>query len=474
MKIAEQFKPSPRWDAQATHSVSNRTLRFAAALILTLTLAASAWFAEAGPVTNRGGGARHKAPPTPSSVRFAVISDPHLYSARLGTSGAAFEAYLNQDPKLLRESEAILESALQSVIEQQVSFVIIPGDLTKDGELVNHVLMARHLAKLERHGIQAFVVPGNHDLNNPDAVAFIGDTTRPVPNVSPRVFRAIYQRFGYGQALDCDVDSLSYVVEPVRGLWLIGIDSTDASENEQLGYPVVGGRLSPSTLAWIQAKLQQAQARGKQVIAFMHHGVNPDFVVQPLLFPDYLVSEWSAVNLTLASAGLRVVFTGHYHAQDASYLCDQTLTPVSPLCDVATSSLASFPCAYRLVTIQPDGQLRIESRRVTDIAADTAGMPFQEYAEADLRARLPALATYQLEYGFGVPHDQAVLLEPFVTDAILAGYAGDETPDATTQAVLNSFVGSPEPLHSLGLLLWGMWTDPPPADNDLTVPLTTN
>ena len=259
------------------------------------------------------------------------------------------------------------------------------------------------------------------------------------------------------------------------GLWLLGIDSTDASQNEQLGYPVVGGELSPSTLAWVQAKLQQAQARGVKVIAFMHHGVNPDFVTQPVLFPDYLVTDWPTVNMTLASAGLRVIFTGHYHAQDASYFCDQTLTPLSPLLDVATSSLASFPCAYRIVTVQPDGNLNIESQRVTAINADTGGVPFQEYAEADLRARLPALATAQLEYGFGVPHDQAAwLAQNYVVDAIIAGYVGDEMPDAATQGALNAFVASPEPLHSLGLLLWGMWTDPPPADNNLVVPFTAN
>ena len=47
-------------------------------------------------------------------------------------------------------------------------------------------------------------------------------------------------------------------------------------------------------------------------------------------------------------------------------------------------------------------------------------------------------------------------------------------PDAQTQAVLNSFVTSPEPLHSLGLLLYGLWTDLPPGDNALEVQLGGN
>ena len=48
-------------------------------------------------------------------------------------------------------------------------------------------------------------------------------------------------------------------------------------------------------------------------------------------------------------------------------------------------------------------------------------------------------------------------------------YAGDEVPDAETQAILVSMIQSPEPTHTFGLLLWGIWNDPPPADNQTTV-----
>jgi hypothetical protein len=101
-------------------------------------------------------------------------------------------------------------------------------------------------------------------------------------------------------------------------------------------------------------------------------------------------------------------------------------------------------------------------------------MTFQEYAEADLRTRLPALAAYQLETGFGVSPETAAQLAPFVTDALMAGYSGDESPDAQTLGVLNAWMSSPEPLHSLGMLLYGLWTDLPPGDNDLVLQLGGN
>ena len=75
-----------------------------------------------------------------SEIRFAVFSDPHVYDSRLGTTGAAFEQYLAEDRKMIRESEAILAATVDQLIEEDVDFVLVPGDLTKDGELDSHLL----------------------------------------------------------------------------------------------------------------------------------------------------------------------------------------------------------------------------------------------------------------------------------------------------------------------------------------------
>ena len=173
----------------------------------------------------------------------------------------------------------------------------------------------------------------------------------------------------------------------MRGLWWLAIDSTDAQQNEQLGYPVVGGRLSPPTLAWVLDKLAEAQKRGKRVMAFMHHGVNLNFIPQDQIFPDFLVDDWAGVGKRLADAGLKVIFTGHYHATDAAYPLDATGTPVPTLCDVETASLASYPCAFRTITLAADNSLHIATERITEIDADTGGVPFQTYAENFSRAR---------------------------------------------------------------------------------------
>ncbi len=417
-----------------------------------------------------GGAAKQRRLAPSGPVKFAVISDPHLYPARLGTSGSAFETYLLGDPKLLKESEAILEAALAGIAEEGVRFLIISGDLTKDGELLSHVLMAQHLQKLEQSGIEVFVVPGNHDINNPAAVAYIGDTTRPVANTSPETFRALYQRFGYGEAISRDAGSLSYVAEPVPGLWLLAVDSCKYRENPETGPRAVGGRISDATMTWIKATLQEARVRGKQVIAFMHHGVNAHFVPEPLIFPDYLVDDWPVVSAELAAAGLSVVFTGHYHSQDAAYPLDDQFQPQLTLCDVETGSLAQYPCAYRIVTIE-GSLLDIQSKRVAQIAADTGGLPFPEYADAFLRTHMAPQVVQELVALLQFTPDEAVQLAPVVIDALVANYAGDEAPTPETWALIGELGSSADPRRQqLSSLLAGIWTDLWPADNNLVVP----
>ena len=410
------------------------------------------------------------------NTSFAVLSDLHVYDTQLGTTGNAFQAYLDADPKLLAYSESIFESALADIIKSRVHFVIISGDLTKDGEFTSLLRVVRHLQRLEQAGIQVFVVPGNHDINNHDAVAFAGDTTKPVPSVTPQLFKALYHRFGYGQAISSAPDSLSYVAEPTPGVWLLAIDSVKSAESATSEHPVVSGSITGKTMAWALAKIHEGQSRGKKVIAFMHHGVNLHFLSEPQLFPDYLVDNWPIVGAQFAGAGLKAVFTGHYHSQDISNLnVDATGTPAaSGLFDIQTGSLASWPCAYRIAHLDRAGTLNIESRRVTAIHADLGGVPFQQYAENFSRSLLPFQVTAELEQLFGLPEAQAKAAAPIVVDALMANYAGDEDPSDGTLAMIQGFLSYPSgtPYNTMGQILATLWLDPAQADNAYSISIT--
>ncbi len=86
-----------------------------------------------------------------TSFAFAVLSDVHLHdSATLGASGPEFEAYLAADRnKMIAESEEILDAALADLKVTPLDFMLISGDLTKDGERVNHELLSSKLVALE-------------------------------------------------------------------------------------------------------------------------------------------------------------------------------------------------------------------------------------------------------------------------------------------------------------------------------------
>lgn len=219
------------------------------------------------------------------------------------------------------------------------------------------------------------------------------------------------------------------------------------------------------------AKLQQAGTAGKKVIAFMHHGVNPHFLAEPQIFPDYLVDQWSSVGPALAAAGLRVIFTGHYHSQDVSnWLPTGPNSTVSlPLYDIETSSLVGYPCAYRLASLSADGALTVTTRRVTEIAGMGPAPAFQAYALAFAQALLPYQVVAELKYLLGFTEAEAVALAPVVVQGLIANYAGNETPDDDVLVTLFLLLTDTDPrMQALGGLLYTLWFDPSPGD-DLAV-----
>jgi hypothetical protein len=155
-------------------------------------------------------------------LKLAVMSDLHYFAPSLLVhDGPAFRAYLAADPKLLVQSQAIVDEMVAEVKQAQPQIVLVPGDLTKDGERVNHLAVTNYLGQLEAGGAKVFVIPGNHDINNPDAFSYDGETKTPVPTITKDEFATLYQQFGYGEAVARDPNSLSYVAEPVPGLRIL-------------------------------------------------------------------------------------------------------------------------------------------------------------------------------------------------------------------------------------------------------------
>jgi 3',5'-cyclic AMP phosphodiesterase CpdA len=421
--------------------------------------------------------------PHPASgrpARFVVFSDPHYYPGILGTRGSAFESYLAQDRKMLRESDAILRATLRAILNlhriRKIDFGLIPGDLTKDGERVSHRIVARYLRRLENAGISVYVVPGNHDIDNPNAVRYSGATALPVRRVSAEAFAAFYADFGFDEALDRDPHSLSYVARPVEGLRLIALDSCKYDRNAALGHPETSGAFSDDTTEWIAEKIAEGRRDGDQVIAMMHHGLIEHYAGQSDTFADYVIDDWRNVSERLAAAGLSVVFTGHFHANDITRRCIADFGPC--ITDIETGSLVTYPSPFRIVGFDGHRRLTVASRFVRTIDYDTGGVPFAAYARNYLLEGLQGIALYLLtqpvdQGGYGLTPELAEIVAPWIADAFIAHHAGDETPTIRTLVLLRLLTSVSDPtVQFLGRSLEALWTDLAPPDTAGEILLT--
>ncbi len=399
-------------------------------------------------------------------TRFFILSDTHFYDTNLGMTGSAFQSYLDSDRKLLVLSDEIIRTAIQKIAAQDADFVLVCGDLTKDGEMVCHRAMAEHLKVLKQSGKKIFVVPGNHDISNPYAVRFSGDTTQRVDTAGPEEFKKIYQPFGYGQAMAHDDHSLSYVAEPVEGLRLLALDSCRYKENNPDHHPITGGAFSNQTLAWIEQQLIAAKQAGKAVMAMQHHGIMEHYPANKDFYEEYIVADDETVTKLLGAYGVTMTFTGHFHAQD---ITRKTIKDRS-IFDIETGSLVTAPCPYREIKITQGNRVDIKSTAIRSIP--TMGKTFADYADQYLFDGTKKLADAALK-GYKVNKDQASLINHQIAKAYRAHLRGDE-------------IMPPAPIDTKGFTPWlrfiawmqedlihGWWSDLPPADNNIVIHLDT-
>jgi 3',5'-cyclic AMP phosphodiesterase CpdA len=407
------------------------------------------------------------------ALRLAVVSDIHSYDPALGTDGPAWNEYLRHDRKLLAESREILDTGLAAIAEAKPDLLLVSGDLTKDGELVSHQAVAGRLAALEAAGVKVFVVPGNHDIRNSHATAFGPAGATPVPSVGPEDFARIYADFGYGGALMRDPASLSYLADTGAGLYILGIDSCRWAENRPDRPPVVSGRVDQPRAEFIRSALERAARDGRPVIALMHHGLAEHYARQRQSFGDFVVEDNLAVATLLARGGVRLVFTGHFHANDVTAMSVPSGTPGRdlPIWDLETNALVTWPCSWRLVSL--DGRrATVETRHVSSLPSfEARGVSFAAFARDYTAQGLTAIAVETM-VKLGVPKAEADTLSPQITEAFMAHYAGDEAPPANPKlhgdrlSLMGALVVAVK-----GGLVESIWHDLAPADKDLTIDL---
>jgi 3',5'-cyclic AMP phosphodiesterase CpdA len=308
------------------------------------------------------------------------------------------------------------------------------------------------------------VVPGNHDINNPDAKLFNGDNAIPVASITPDNFKSLYADYGYKNAIAKDPNSLSYVSEPFKDLRILALDANEYYNNTS-EYCVVAGNIKDATMEWAKEQLADAKAKGKTVIGMMHHGILEHFMGESVIFPDYLVDNWSAKADELMQAGLKVVFTGHFHANDAT---QRTMGDLS-LVDIETGSPVIYDSPYRIIKLIHN-KLYISTEHIERIFyPGLNGVSFHDYEKTFSLNGFEIQAKYMLmSPPYNVPEEVATQIAPVFAEAMLEHFAGDETISADANAMIQAISNISSDLANIIL---GLYTDLPPTDNELVVDL---
>ncbi len=274
------------------------------------------------------------------SVSIFVATDLHVMSPELIVSeGSAWDNYINASHKLEDYSVGLFQNMIDSILTEQPDIVLLPGDISKDGEKLSHQYITRELARLTDAGIKVFVVPGNHDIGTiENAQYFDGAKRYKAENITADEFATMYAKYGYEGSIR-DKNSLSYLAEPVEGLVILGIDSHTR-------------RIGQKTLDWICEQASTATQKGKQVIAMMHHPIMEHFNGQTEIKPDAVVKDDDNVRNRLMEAGVHTVFSGHFHTTDIAMAYNENHT--DSIFDITTGSKISYPMHHRRITLSDD------------------------------------------------------------------------------------------------------------------------
>lgn len=299
--------------------------------------------------------------------KFHLITDTHYFSEKLPCHGEAYNEFMQSEQKCFAETAAINKAAFQYLKESdEADTLLIAGDLSFNGEKESHLEFTELLQDLKARGKKIFVITAGHDFNdNPFA---FDDTGRITPEGTKREeLFDLYYEFGFSDAISVHKESLSYVAEISEDIWLFALNN-DGDEEHRHTY-------TPAQLSWIDEMTARGRKEGKMMIAMNHYPLLPACPVFALV-GDAVMPRADEITTRLADSGVHLGFTGHMHNQ--SIKC-KTTEKGNKFFDVCTGSLIGWPAMMRLVEIQDENTVKIESMPVPDFSWEKDGLSNEEY-----------------------------------------------------------------------------------------------
>ncbi len=202
------------------------------------------------------------------------------------------------------------------------------------------------------------------------------------------------QRFYDVDSLSKKLPDVSYLVEPVEGLWLLAIDGNvflPSGEDNDFNKAKLtsGGEYSniltykKHLLKWIEKVSMESKRLNKTLVTFSHYpmidfydGASDDMKalfgerkMQLFRIPDEEIADY------FAKAGIKLHFGGHMHMNDTGI---RNYEDGSFLVNIQVPSLAGYPAAYKVLTIKSAKLMEVETVKLDSISGFNELFPLYE------------------------------------------------------------------------------------------------
>ncbi len=203
-------------------------------------------------------------------------------------------------------------------------------------------------------------------------------------------------------SLKRSLPDVSYLVEPVDGLWLLALDgnvfvpSDGGGEAFTKAQLKTGGEYSnilaykKHLIKWVSKVVKESKRLNKTLIAFSHYpmidfydgaadNMKSLFGVDKMQLhrvPDEEISK------LFAKAGIKIHFGGHMHLNDTGirYFDDDTF-----LINIQVPSLAGYPAAYKILTIKSPEVMEVNTVKIDHVPGFNELFPLYQYEYSYLK-----------------------------------------------------------------------------------------
>ena len=207
--------------------------------------------------------------------KFYLVTDTHYFEPSLGCEGKALDDYMKNEMYCLAESSKIVHATFDEIIKDtEIDTVIIPGDLSKDGEKQSHIGFIKELNRLKDAGKKVYVITAGHDYND-NPRGYVGEDYVPVEPTTFEELYGLYYEFGLSEALAVDKETHSYVAQVAKDVRMIAFNCDSNRETK--------GSIDDRLLEWAKVQIDKAKADGCFVFCIIHYTIIPSVPVFDLI-----------------------------------------------------------------------------------------------------------------------------------------------------------------------------------------------